>query len=278
VAGVGALVRPHPANARQWRTFDTAAFGNVALWPPIGTDPTSRGFKEDFFDSIYYSAGVVGINTSAQIEASIIGRPVFTVRAPEFAHSQEGTLHFKHLVQDGGVVHVAETLDEHVRQVARFADGADAWAARNRSFVEHFIRPHGLDAPAVPHFVDAVTRLQAEPSPAPRPDGVWVRAARLPALALAYAARSLAEGRPLWVYAMRPVMTAGVWAVAVPYGVADGWEAHVRPAVKRMRRGVWTAWYESSRDVGQKAQRARKRLLRAVHDARVAARRTVGPR
>jgi hypothetical protein len=37
-------------------------------------------------------------------------------------------------------------------------------------------------------------------------------------------------------------------------------------------------WYESSRELGQRAHRARKRLLRAVHDVRLAARRTVGPR
>jgi hypothetical protein len=278
IAGVGALIRPHPANARQWRTFDAAAFGNAAVWPPIGTDPTSPGFKEDFFDSIYHSAGVVGINTSAQIEASIIGRPVFTVRSPEFMHAQEGTLHFRHLVEDGGVVHVGATLDAHVQQVASFANGADAWAARNRAFVERFIRPHGIDAAATPRFVDAVSSLRAEPAPRPRPAAVWVKALRLPALACAYAARMLADGRPLWVYAMRPVVSAGVWAVAVPFGVGHGWDERVRPAVKRMRRGLWTAWYESSREVGQQAHRARKRLLRAVRDARVAARRTVGPR
>jgi hypothetical protein len=276
VAGVGALVRPHPANARQWRTFDTTAFANVSVWPPIGTDPTSPGFKEDYFDSIYYAAGVVGINTSAQLEAAIIGRPVFTVRSPEFAHSQDGTLHFKHLVQDGGAVHVADSLEAHVRQVAGFAANADAWAARNRAFVEAFIRPHGIDDAVTPRFAAAITRLPAEPRPLPRPDSVLVKLARIPALACAYAARGLAEGRPVWVYAMRPMVTAGVWAAAVPYGMGSSWEVHVRPAVKRMRRGAWTAWYESSREVGQQAHRARKRVMRMVRDARVAARRTAG--
>ena len=278
VAGVGALVRPHPANARQWRTFDTAAFANASVWPPIGTDPTSPGFKEDYFDSIYYAAGVVGINTSAQVEAAIIGRPVFTVRSPEFAHSQDGTLHFKHLVQDGGAVHVADSLEAHVSQVAGFAANADAWAARNRAFVEAFIRPHGIDEAVTPRFAAAITRLQGEARPRPRPDSVLVKLARIPALACAYAARGLADGRPLWVYAMRPMMTAGVWAAAVPYGLGGSWDAHVRPAVKRVRRGAWTAWYESSRGVGQQAHRARKRVMRMVRDARVAARRTVGPR
>jgi hypothetical protein len=278
VAGVGGLVRPHPANARQWRTFDVGAFENVALWPPIGTDPTTPGFREDYFDSIYYSAGVVGINTSAQIEAGIIGRPVFTVRSPEFAHAQDGTLHFKHLVEDGGTVHVADTLDEHVRQLAAFAAGAGAWEERNRAFVERFVRPNGIDAPVAPQFASAVTRMQTEPPPRPRPAPLWVKAARMPALAAAHAARALADGRPLWVYAMRPVVTAGVWAAAVPYGMGSGWDERVRPAVKRVRRGAWTAWYESSRELGHQVHRVKKRLQRAVRDARASARRTVGPR
>ena len=178
----------------------------------------------------------------------------------------------------GGVVHVAATLEEHVRQLAGFTAGADAWAVRNRSFVESFIRPHGIDTPVAPRFAAAVTSLVGEPRPRPRPDPFWVMAARVPALIVAHMARALAEGRPLWVYAVRPVVTSGVWAAAVPYGMGTGWEEHVRPAIKRMRRGVWTAWYESSREMGQQAHRARKRMMRVVRDARVAARKTVGPR
>ncbi|HEX5633709.1 MAG TPA: hypothetical protein VFX50_10780, partial [Gemmatimonadales bacterium] len=167
--------------------------------------------------------------------------------------------------------------EEHVKQLAGFAAGAEAWAARNTAFVERFIRPHGIDVPVAPRFADVVAGLKAEPRPRPRPDRVWVRAARVPALLLAHAARSLADGRPLWVYALRPAVTAGVWAAAVPAGMGSGWGSRVRPAVKRLRRGVWTAWYESSRELGNRAHRARKRLQRAVRDVRAAARKTVHP-
>ena len=33
VRAVGVLVRPHPANSRQWRAFDAASFAQVSLWP-----------------------------------------------------------------------------------------------------------------------------------------------------------------------------------------------------------------------------------------------------
>ncbi|HEY6359551.1 MAG TPA: hypothetical protein VIX63_00535, partial [Vicinamibacterales bacterium] len=118
VSSAGVLVRPHPANSRQWRAFDAPAFANVALWPPIGTDFNDPHFRQDFFDSFYHSAAVVGINTSALLEAGIVGRPVFTITAAEFAHAQEGTLHFRHLVNpDGGLVRSAASLDAHILQL-----------------------------------------------------------------------------------------------------------------------------------------------------------------
>ena len=119
----GVLLRPHPANARQWRALDPD-LPDTALWPPIGSDPSAPDFRDDYFDSIYHSAAVVGINTSAQIEAAILRRPVLTVRAREFAHAQAGTLHFQHLVDPGsGFVQVASTLQEHVEQLGDILSG-----------------------------------------------------------------------------------------------------------------------------------------------------------
>ena len=46
---------------------------------------------------MYHASATVGLNTSAMIEAAIVGRPVHTILVPEFQHSQEGTLHFRYL-------------------------------------------------------------------------------------------------------------------------------------------------------------------------------------
>jgi hypothetical protein len=94
----GLLVRPHPQNWKQWEHVDLAAeFDNVAFWPKTGVNPIGGAARSDYFDSIYHSEAVVGVNTSAMIESGIIGRPVYTVQAEEFAATQEGTLHFQHL-------------------------------------------------------------------------------------------------------------------------------------------------------------------------------------
>ncbi|HXH24767.1 MAG TPA: hypothetical protein VNI78_05930, partial [Vicinamibacterales bacterium] len=169
VASAGVLVRPHPANARQWLAFDVARWPNVAIWPPIDSDPNGPDVHRDFFESLYYSAAVVGVNTSAQIEAGIVGRPVFTVRAPEFEHAQAGTLHFRYLVgADGGPVREASTLDEHVEQLGAALRGESGAAEVNRRFVCSFIRPFGESVASAPVFVRAIESMAAMAAPSPR--------------------------------------------------------------------------------------------------------------
>jgi hypothetical protein len=270
VSSLGVLVRPHPANARQWRAFDTAAWPNVALWPPVGSDPNHPDFYRDYFDSLYYSAGVVGINTSAQLEAGIVGRPVFTVRAPEFAHSQDGTLHFRHLVDaEHGIVQDAPTLDAHLAQLAATLRGGSDTLAANRRFVRSFIRPFGDDVQAGPVFAQAVgalaqlPRLQRDESSSPAIGRPLVYAA-------ARMAHTLAEDRPLWVYALRPLVTAGVWIGAAGYRTRTAIHEQVRPSLKRLRRGAQRARHEAARSLEKRwkrAQRSARRVLAAANSA-----------
>jgi hypothetical protein len=61
----------------------------------------------------------MGINTSAQIEAGLIGRPVYTVLLPEFWDNQEGTLHFAYLTSEAP----PQTADSMGRMWLRLAGG-----------------------------------------------------------------------------------------------------------------------------------------------------------
>jgi hypothetical protein len=276
VSGAGVLIRPHPANSRQWRAFDTDAFANVAIWPAIGTDPNAATFRRDFFDSLYYSAAVVGVNTSAQLEAGIVGRPVFTVRAPEFAHAQEGTLHFQHLVnrESGGVLS-ADRLDGHLDQLAAvLRQGSNVEAQRR--FIGEFVRPHGIDKPATPLFVEAVERIGQAPRPEPVEDGTMIRVARPGAAVLARLARVLAEDRPIWTYMLRPCVFAGVWMAAPWYWMREGGTDAIRLSVKRTRRSVQRAAYESSRTIGRQVARIRKTARRRVVSVGGSAKRMIG--
>jgi hypothetical protein len=114
--------------------------------------------RADFYDSIFHSRVVVGINTTAMIEAAIVGKSVLTVLTSEFA--QEDTLHFHYLLEEnGGFLHVASSLEEHTRQLATVLETDEAGAERRRRFVASFVRPNGIDRPATPIYADAVEEL-----------------------------------------------------------------------------------------------------------------------
>jgi hypothetical protein len=154
---VGIAVRPHPVG-KGWRDADLSGYENAVIWPRHSERPVSPEEHDDFYDSLAHSAAVVGINTTAMIEAAVIGKSVLTVLAPEFG--QESTLHFHYLREEnGGCLHVACTLGEHAEQLGRVLEDRAEDADRRRRFVEAFVRPHGLDRPATPIFADAVEEL-----------------------------------------------------------------------------------------------------------------------
>jgi hypothetical protein len=160
LARTGVLVRPHPGRTENWQDLDTSRYENVVVFPRQHGFPTDLEAKSDYFDSIYHSGAVVGLNTSAMLEAAVIGRPVLTVLEPEFEQYQMGRPHFRYLRDvAGGLVRAANGLDEHVTHLRRALrpDGAEKGAGRE--FVREFLRPHGLDVEATPIFVDEVERL-----------------------------------------------------------------------------------------------------------------------
>jgi hypothetical protein len=157
VRGASVVVRPHPVG-KGWRDADLTRFENAVVWPRHPERPVSAAEHDTFYDSLAHSAAVVGINTTAMIEAAVIGKSVLTVLAPEFG--QGSTLHFHYLLEEnGGFLHVASSLDEHAEQLGRVLEDRAEDAEQRRRFVESFVRPHGLDRPATPIFADAVEQL-----------------------------------------------------------------------------------------------------------------------
>ena len=187
---VNVLVRPHPYNFHRWADDPVADVPRVAVYPRQAYNPVEQSGRNDFFDSLYHCACVVGINTSAMIEAAIVGRPVCSMLAPEFAGTQEGTIHFHHLLpENGGFLRIASTLEQHVDQLGDCLANPEATRAETERFVGAFIRPHGRDQAATPVFADVVERLAKttiQPPAAPAFAGVLrmaLIAAALPAFA-----------------------------------------------------------------------------------------------
>jgi hypothetical protein len=159
---VGILIRPHPEYAVHWSDTTFAQHDQVSVWPPpeSASQVTRKHWsKAEFYDSVHHSAAVVGVNTTAMIESAIIGRRAYTVVTPEFAHAQEGTLHFGYLLREsGGLLQTASTLEEHAAQLAEALDSDPSFEDVNGRFLEAFVRPRGLDVPASPVVAQAIER------------------------------------------------------------------------------------------------------------------------
>jgi hypothetical protein len=182
------LIRPHPYNGWVWADVDMSAYPGVAVWPRGKYNPIDPANRNDFFDSLYYSRAVVGINTSAMIEAAIVGRPVHSIVTDDFASTQEGTLHFHHLLpENGGFLQVGRGLDHHAELLAASLAEENAAREQTRRFVAWFLRPNGVDRDCTPQFADAVAQVAGWTPRAPERAG----AARLVAWLLLPIARVL---------------------------------------------------------------------------------------
>jgi FkbM family methyltransferase len=171
------VVRPHPDIAllppgtvmsrQRWPAFPdllgrlVRPFDDPQAVVLMTANDTPRGLHE----SICHSDGVVGLNTTAELEAGIVGRPVFTILADERdADGQSTTVHFHYLRKEhGGFVATAASLDEHLQQLeAEFSRPADR--APIHTFITSFVRPHGIDTPVSPLYADALERAAQVPS------------------------------------------------------------------------------------------------------------------
>jgi hypothetical protein len=170
LAAAAVVVRPHPQNADQWvgaRLDDPL----TTVWPPLGEDPLDEQTRQNYFDSLALSSAVVGLNTSALVEAAIVERPVYTLLSKRFRDTQTGTLHFRYLAD--GHLHVAEEWPQHLEQLeaALETSGGDA---RSAGFARAFLRPLGVAA--TPRVVDAIEAVsEGSRLPSVRPSSSLAR-------------------------------------------------------------------------------------------------------
>jgi hypothetical protein len=289
LAGAGLLFRPHPGRVTEWLSMDMARLPGVAVWPKrADTTAFDADFNDDYFESMYYAAAVVGVNTSGMIESAILGKPVMTWRAAEFEPAQQGTRHFQHLVGgEHALLHVADTAEDHLSGLARALASAGAPDARSAAFVESFVRPFGRDVVATDRFTAALETYLAEPSPPPRTaEPSWpVRLALrilAPLLVLAASEHSLGES------ALRGAVTVMVRVASLGYRVADlrdwrtlgtrsisavsKWTDRTRRKTVRQFRESFRALRRSTRmglhETGRGFERGQRRLVRSAREWR----------
>ena len=156
--GCNVIVRPHPDVTLvdvgpEPSTVTWTAMPQATGWVqrPFG-DPraivlrTTYRTQQAFYECLHHAAAVVGLNTSAELEAGIAGRPVFTLLSRQAgADGQSNTLHFDYLLSEhGGFVVCATDMAVHVAQLADALESPPD-AAEIRSFIDAFLRPAGVE-------------------------------------------------------------------------------------------------------------------------------------
>lgn len=170
------IIRPHPKREDHWDGVDLAQWGNVVVHPRHGRLPNNRESKAAFFDSLQHSEVVIGLNTSAMIEAGIVGRSVMTVLEPDYRAGQMDLQHFQYLLKvAGGLLITAKDYEEHVRQLVDLLDNPGQGRIRAQNFTRAFVRPLGLDRSAAPIFAEIILETAALGAAKPRHSGLLDR-------------------------------------------------------------------------------------------------------
>ena len=153
---IGILIRPHPARPDEWKQLDLSGFKNIAFW---GEHPVDEEAKNDYFDSMYYSAAVVGSEYERVPRGG--GRRKARAHGPRSGDLEGQPGRDDPLPLPARRERRPAARRAHARR-ARAAACRIACAGRRRRrrrrtvFVEGFIRPFGASEAATPRFADAI--------------------------------------------------------------------------------------------------------------------------
>lgn len=169
LAGVNVIVRPHPdialtAPDERAEKVDLGDEQRATVWRPFD-DPravvlgTPSRHPQSLFECIAHSSVVVGLNTTAEIEAGLLGRPVLSVHAGGAADGQTSTLHFRYLLEEeGGWVRMAADMAEHVTQLQEALNASDEQRREIQRKARLFVRPRRVRKPVTPILADTIER------------------------------------------------------------------------------------------------------------------------
>jgi hypothetical protein len=146
------VIRPHPANVEPFRGL---SLERAMVWPEEGVLPSERQDIDDFRRMLTGSVAVVGINTSAMIDAIVLGVPTVAFLTERYAKTQAQATHFRQLMNSGavGLVESIEELNGLLVDIA----GRQAWQeSKRQDFIERYIAPHGREYLPSAYIADRV--------------------------------------------------------------------------------------------------------------------------
>ncbi len=135
------VVRPHPANVEP---FKKIASERVVVWPKKGVLATKKEDVDDYRVILMNAMAVVGINTSAMVDAVILGTPTVAFLTEKYRRTQVEAVHFKYMMESHAI-----GLVDHIEGLIKLLRNIElnkAWGEEDReNFVKKFIAPYGRD-------------------------------------------------------------------------------------------------------------------------------------
>jgi len=152
---VQVVLRPHPMNYKYYQNFNLPW---TAIIPKQGAIPDTREARQLFFDTVYFSSAVIGINTSAMLESAILGKPLISFIAERYQKTQSEAVHFQALLR-ANAMELVSTPEEFSSAVTKILHGKDLRKEAREKFVLEFIRPQGLNKSAGSAAADEIEKL-----------------------------------------------------------------------------------------------------------------------
>src|SRR3989344_3544822 len=138
------IFRPHQANMAVYENFPEE---NGIFHFPKGRIKDPVETERLYYETLIHSDFLLGINTSAMLEAIILDRPVVSYLTDEFKTTQSDAQHFQELVAEN-TMEIAESPQEFAKIAATLFAGEDKMREQRKRFIKKFIRPNGRDMSA----------------------------------------------------------------------------------------------------------------------------------
>lgn len=139
------IVRPHPVH---YKIYEKIASPGIVIVPKVGgVMPDSEEPLQLFYDTLYHSFAVVGINTSAMLDAIVVGKPCIAMLVEKYRGRQEKTLYFRQLMESNAA-DLARTPQEFLEALMKLLEGVDIHKEAREAFISEAVRPRDPKRPA----------------------------------------------------------------------------------------------------------------------------------
>lgn len=146
------IFRPHPKN---FKIYEKLQLPGVTVIPRGDVLYGKLEGQRIFYDTLMHSSLVFGINTSAMLDAMLLGKPVIALYKDQYTATQVEMYHFNSLLHMGAI-EFAKTPDEIRKAILDIFEGRDVRKEKRERFIRDFIRPRGIKISANEVIADEI--------------------------------------------------------------------------------------------------------------------------